>query len=124
VSRGTDLALALVESLDDRALERLAEALAPHLDVGAEPGPAAYTVATLARELDLSERAIRAAIQRGELAAVKRGRTYLITRQAVGAWAAPVAMLVEQPRRRVEPVAARSHRRVMESALAQIDGGR
>jgi excisionase family DNA binding protein len=78
-----------VEALDDRALDVLADALASRL--GASTTPVAYTVATLASELDLSERAVRAAIHRGELQAVKRGRIYLVTRDAVEAWAAPDA---------------------------------
>ncbi len=47
----------------------------------------AYTVPTLARELGRTERSIRAAIARGELAAVKRGRGYVISGDAVAAWA-------------------------------------
>lgn len=47
----------------------------------------AFTVQTLALELRRSERSIRAAIARGELHAVKRGRGYVIGSEAVSAWA-------------------------------------
>jgi hypothetical protein len=74
VSRDSQIALALVESLDDRALDVLADALAPRLAAStAPPAPVAYTVASLAGELGLSERAVRAAIHRGELHAASVG---------------------------------------------------
>ena len=48
----------------------------------------AYTVASLACELGRSERSIRGgAIGRGELEAVKRGRGYVISADAVSVWA-------------------------------------
>ena len=100
MSRDSEIALALVASLDDRALDLLAEALAPRLEVDSAPSPVVYTVATLALELGVSERAIRAAIQRGELDAVKRGRTYLITRAAVEGWPG----LLDEPGRGLQAV--------------------
>jgi excisionase family DNA binding protein len=122
VSRDSQIALALVESLDDRALDVLADALAPRLAAStAPPAPVAYTVASLAGELGLSERAVRAAIHRGELHAAKRGRTYLITRGAVEAWAAPS---VDRQRGRERSSRERGHRPVMASALARLDGER
>jgi excisionase family DNA binding protein len=118
VSRDSQIALALVESLDDRALDVLADALAPRLGASTTPSaPVAYTVASLAGELGLSERVIRAAIHRGELDAAKRGRTYLITRDAVEAWAAPGA---DRQRGRERSSRERAHRPVMASALARI----
>jgi excisionase family DNA binding protein len=94
---------------DPGALERL-RAL-----VGADQVPSrgliaapAFTVATLAAELGRSERSIRAAIARGELRAVKRGRGYVISADAVGDWAraptrsSPRANSI-QPARRPRP---------------------
>jgi excisionase family DNA binding protein len=115
------LALALVEALDDRALDVLADALASRLGMSAAPRPVAYTVATLAAELGLSERVIRDRIHRGELAAVKHGRTYVIARAAVEVWVAPDA---RRPQRRERPSRERRHRPVMASALARLDGER
>jgi len=46
----------------------------------------AYTVATLATALDVSERVVRNAIARGELRAVKRGSRWYIAPDAVEAW--------------------------------------
>ncbi len=84
----SDLARALLDELagDPVALARLRELIATPMD---EPTltAAAYTVATLALELRRTERAIRAAIARGELEAVKRGRGYVISADAVAAWA-------------------------------------
>jgi excisionase family DNA binding protein len=92
-------------------LERLAELLAPLVAArlaAPAPTPVAYTPRTLAAELGRSERSIRAAIARGELAAVKRGRGYVISASAVEAWTraerptAPRAT-PSRPRRRSAP---------------------
>jgi excisionase family DNA binding protein len=64
---------------DPEALAALRRAL------GAEAP--AYTVATLARVLGVSERVVRNAIWRGELAAVRRGSRWVIAAVAVEAWA-------------------------------------
>jgi excisionase family DNA binding protein len=83
----SDLARALVAELarDPEALERLRALVAPEaLRSGSAP---AFTVRSLAAELGRSERSIRAAIARGELDAIKRGRGYVISRDAVEAWA-------------------------------------
>jgi excisionase family DNA binding protein len=53
-----------------------------------DAGPAVYTPRTLAAELGITPRAIRAAIERGELEAVKSGRGYVIAREAVARFAA------------------------------------
>lgn len=65
---------------DPAALEELRELLAA--------GPSVYTPATLAGVLGRTPRAIRAAIQRGELDAVKRGNGWVIAADAVERWAA------------------------------------
>ncbi len=122
MNRSTEsrLAAALVEALDDQALELLAERLGTRLGEGNAAGaaPVVYTTATLARELELTERQIRAAIHRGELDATKRGRTYLLTREAVEAWAAPD---VGRPRGGAGLSSGRPRRRVMTAALARLD---
>lgn len=48
-----------------------------------------YTVQTLADTLDRTPRSIRGAIERGELQAVKKGRGYIISAEAVSRWASP-----------------------------------
>jgi len=77
--------------LDSDELARLADQLAPLVAARIQPPSmtGAYTPATLADLLGRSQRAIRAAIARGELQAVKRGRGYLISPDAVAAWATP-----------------------------------
>ncbi len=82
---------ALVDALDDRALDMLADRLAPRLtsDGRSHARPVAYTVATLASEIGLSHRAVRGAVERGELAAVKRGGRWLVSAEAVAAWVTP-----------------------------------
>ena len=71
---------ALLEELHDNpaALAELRSLL--------EAGPAAYTPQTLARELGVTPRAIRAAIERGDLEARRSGRGYVIGAEAVAAW--------------------------------------
>lgn len=86
----SELLRAIVDELaqDPVALERLRD-----LVVGFPPTPepkaraSAYTPTTLAAELGRSPRAIRGAIARGELDAIKRGRGYVISADAVAAWA-------------------------------------
>jgi hypothetical protein len=80
------------------ALERLHQLVgsSAHLQT---PTHVAYTPATLAAELGRTERSIRDAINRGELAAVKRGRGWVIGADAVAGWARP-APPVGSPRRR------------------------
>jgi excisionase family DNA binding protein len=71
-------------------LDRLADALAERVAVRLIAPPVtapAYTPRTLAAELGRTERSIRAAIARGELAAIKRGRGYVISPKAVAEWA-------------------------------------
>ncbi len=125
MSADSQIALALIAALDDQALDLLAELLTSRLGgcEARDSQPVAYTVATLAGEIGLSERVIRAEIHRGALPAVKRGRSYVITRDAVEAWAAPGAGTAPGGRPRGPERSSRglSHRPVMASALARLD---
>jgi excisionase family DNA binding protein len=95
-------------SFTDAELDRLADVLADRVAARlstATSMAAAYTPKTLAAELGRTERSIRAAIARGELQAVKRGRGYVISADAVAEWArAPI------PRSQA-PVQSRNPRR-------------
>jgi excisionase family DNA binding protein len=85
------LASLILDGLDDRGLAALARRLLPHLRQpadAAERGHIAYTVASLAAELGVSQKAVRCAITRRELHAVKRGSRWIISAEAVRAWAA------------------------------------
>jgi hypothetical protein len=70
-------------------LERLAQLLAAELagSTSTPTSPNAYTATTLARELEVTPRAIRAAIARGDLDATKRNGRWLIASTAVHKWA-------------------------------------
>lgn len=84
------LAALLLDELDDDALRALARRLAPHLSELEGPNQQAhiaYTVRSLAGELDVSPKAVRCAIRRGELRAVKRGSRWIIASDAVAEWA-------------------------------------
>jgi excisionase family DNA binding protein len=84
--------LPLTLTLSDDQLDALAERIAAKLVLWTKQDgarPAVYTVTTLAQELALSPRAVRGAIERGELAAIKRGGRWIIAAQAVAAWAEP-----------------------------------
>jgi excisionase family DNA binding protein len=72
---------------------------------------AAYTPKTLAGELDVTPRAIRAAIERGDLEARRSGRGYVISAEAVAAWAGTPA----RRRRRTAPRESRPLRDAMSS---------
>jgi excisionase family DNA binding protein len=75
----------LLDGLDGEDLQRLAERLAPYMATPSTDAPA-YTPKGLAEQLGRSERSIRAAISRGELAACKRGRGWIIGADAVAEW--------------------------------------
>jgi excisionase family DNA binding protein len=77
----------------------------------------AYTVATLATALGVTERVVRNAIGRGELAAVKRGARWLISPEAVDAWAHGERHLSRKTRRIAQT------RQPLTSAFAQIGNG-
>lgn len=74
---------------DSDALDRLRQLVGNDDESPSFPVAPAYTVASLARELGRSERSLRGAIARGELEAVKRGRGYVISAEAVAAWTRP-----------------------------------
>jgi excisionase family DNA binding protein len=81
----------IVDGLSDRDLGVLARRLLPHLRQPTElnDGRSAYTVASLAAELGVSQKTIRSAIARRELAAVKRGARWVISAESVREWATP-----------------------------------
>jgi excisionase family DNA binding protein len=114
VTSETTLAQTVVAALaiDADALERLRELIAPQAPrIGIAP---AYTVATLASALGVTDRVIRNAIARGELRAVKRGARWYIAPGAVDAWtnaglASPRARHLSQ------------HRHPLTSTFAQLD---
>jgi excisionase family DNA binding protein len=56
------------------------------VDADTDRAVPAYTVATLAAALGVTERVVRNAIARGELRAVKRGARWLIATDAVDTW--------------------------------------
>ncbi len=87
----TALVSAIVDGLSDRDLGVLARRLLPHLrqPTDLNDGHSAYTVASLAAELGVSQKTIRCAIARRELAAVKRGARWLISADSVREWATP-----------------------------------
>lgn len=81
------LAALLVNDLDGDALAMLARRLTPHLQQLYTPAVrAAYTVESLADELEVSPKTVRCAIARGELQAVKRGSRWIISARAVDEW--------------------------------------
>jgi excisionase family DNA binding protein len=77
----------------------------------------AYTVATLARSLGVTQRVVRNAIGRGELGAVKRGARWLISPEAVDAWAHGERDLSRKTRRFAQ------HQQPLTSAFAQMADG-
>lgn len=80
----------LLEGLSDQDLAVFARRLLPHLEDGRldrARAHSAYTVASLAAALGVSAKAIRCAIARHELPAVKRGSRWIISADAVDEWA-------------------------------------
>jgi len=112
IGEGASAALAslLVDSIDDHWLAVLARRLQPHLRdfEQTDSSHVAYTVASLAAELDVSPKTLRAAIARRELRAIKRGARWIISAEAVSEWAsAPQAERATSRRRRaIVPKAA------------------
>jgi excisionase family DNA binding protein len=87
-----------------------------HLVCGGTDRPApAYTVATLAAALDVTERVVRNAIARGELRAVKRGARWYIATDAVEAWTHDGADVSRKTRRFARD------RSPLATSFAQID---
>jgi excisionase family DNA binding protein len=115
---GHPLAVAVVEALaaDPVASARLRSLLAIEQT---DPSPAdapAYTVDSLAATLKVTARVIRNAIARGELRAVKRGRRWIISGDAVRAWTAGAADAV--------PVRSRAaDSGPLTTAVARLNGG-
>jgi len=87
------LASVILDGLSEHDLGILACRLRPHLRQPAQPANvdihAAYTVASLATELGVSQKTIRSAIARRELKAVKRGARWLMSSEAVREWVTP-----------------------------------
>ncbi len=102
MSLDSQIASAVVAALDDETLDLLADRLASRLtsDASGPARPVAYTVATLAAEVGLSQRAIRGAIERGELAGVKRSGRWLVSAESVEAWLAPAPTVARAPAKR------------------------
>ncbi len=102
----SELGRALIDQLDAEDIARLAERLQPFLpERQQQPPRAAYTVPSLAAEIARSQKSIRAAIQRGELKAAKRGRGYVISAEAIIEWTTPT---VASQKRRLPPEALRA----------------
>ena len=112
------LARVLIEALaaDPAAIARLREIVGPQSAVE-PPKPIAYTVASLAAMLNVSDRVVRGAIARGELDAAKRGGRYVISARAVDDWTAGDSTMA--PRRGTQRSAARQG--PLQAALAALD---
>ena len=90
VTAAQTLASLLLEGLSYQDLAVFARRLVPHLQEGQldrAGAHSAYTVASLAAELGVSAKAVRCAIARHELQAVKRGSRWIISADAVNEWA-------------------------------------
>jgi excisionase family DNA binding protein len=101
------LASLLLEGLGDQDLAVLARRLMPHMVEGHldhARAHSAYTVASLAAELGVSAKAVRCAIARHELRAVKRGSRWIISADAVGEWATAPQSQHATARRRPAPL--------------------
>jgi excisionase family DNA binding protein len=124
----TALVSAIVDGLSDRDLGLLARRLLPHLRQPRElsEGHSAYTVASLAAELGVSQKTIRCAIARRELAAVKRGARWLISAESVREWATPSEARLRPGRTRgpAVPKAAGPSLRAVLCAPAGLGGRR
>lgn len=109
VTAAQALASLLLEALSDHDLAVFARRLLPHLHEG-RPGRTrahcAYTVASLAAELGVSDKAIRCAITRQELRAVKRGSRWIISADAVDEWTTAPDVHPARARRRPAPLPA------------------
>ena len=101
------LASLLVEGLSDQDLAVLAQRLMPHMverHLDHARAHSAYSVASLASELGVSAKAVRCAIARHELRAVKRGSRWIISADAVGEWATAPQAQNATARRRPAPL--------------------
>ncbi|MGH2946052.1 MAG: helix-turn-helix domain-containing protein [Solirubrobacteraceae bacterium] len=115
------LAAALVELLaaSPAAVSRLRELVEPDDPPATTLSPPAYTVASLASTLNMSARAIRGAIARGELEAAKRGGRWIISTDAVRAWARADDGVPSDRR-----LGRSNGRAPLRAALALLDSGR
>lgn len=117
------LARAVLEAFesDPQAIARLRE-LVDDADAQARDDTQttpAYTVDSLAAAVGVTPRAVRNAITRGELDAVKRGARWLISADAVDAWTHPAAG--ERRTRNARPRAQRRPpRRPLQDALRSV----
>ena len=103
-----------LNALIDLLAERLADRLAERVGNG-DRLPLVYTPDTLARELGCTPRAIRAAIARAELAAVKRGGRWIILAESVVRWASPPGSAGS-----LAPTPRRNNRQPMREALNAV----
>ena len=97
----------LLEGLSNQDLAAFARRLLPHLEesrLDGGPAHSAYTVASLAAELGVSAKAVRCAIARHELQAVKRGARWIISADAVNEWASAPEAHHATARRRPAPI--------------------
>ena len=111
VAAAQTLATLLLESLTERDLAVFARRLLPHLEEGQldrAGGHSAYTVASLGAELGVSAKAVRCAITRQELRAVKRGSRWIMPAHAVSEWATAAEAHHATGRQRPAPLPAGS----------------
>jgi hypothetical protein len=107
VAAAQSLASLLLEGLTDQDLAVFARRLLPHLQEGLldrARAHSAYTVVSLAAELGTSAKAVRCAIARHELQAVKRGSRSIISADAVSEWATAPQAGYATTRRRAAPL--------------------
>jgi hypothetical protein len=107
VAAAQGLASLLLEGLTEQDLAVFARRLLPHLQERQLDGArahTAYTVASLAAEIGVSAKAIRCAIMRRELQAVKRGSRWIISADAVAEWASAPETHQATARRRPTPL--------------------
>lgn len=117
----------ILEGLSDRDLGLLARRLLPHLRQPANDDRlprAAYTVASLAAELGISQKAIRCAIARHELVAVKRGARWLISADAVREWVSPAQQRTKRRSKRVAAAPRAAGPSLRSVLCASPSGGR
>lgn len=117
------LAHVLLESLlaDAECVRRLAQAIAAAGPPQPGGEPLAYTVEGLAEVVRISPRAVRNAITRGELEAVKRGGRWLISHDHAEAWAHGDGPPVEVRRLEGRRVVAAPRRSPLRDALVRLD---
>jgi hypothetical protein len=99
----------LLEGLTEQDLAVFARRLLPHLEEGQLDRAgrhSAYTVASLAAKLGVSAKAVRCAITRQALHAVKRGSRWIISTDAVSEWATAAEAHHATGRRRSAPLPA------------------